>query len=211
MFLNYQDIANNYVPNNIINEFDTPRSYTKLNPMEKSKPYELYNAKNELEGYFWNQGDSLNLEFNIDGEITVESDAIILYAFGQTPFSTKGKIGQRAYNIADLRSWTCVGVSTSCVWVQDSEFTYPENGLKSIYLSAEDYLKNKNIVVRLYNFRFEQIHEKTFSGEPKIIFTITKELSETLKKGIYYCSLTCVSDETCQTIFGPEDCKLLVK
>lgn len=212
MFLNYQNIANNYTPNNIIKEFDKPQSYTKLDPKQSSKPYENYNSKGDLEGYFWYYGDVLNLEFNIDGEITIESDAILFSTQGEAPNSfTPGYIGQRAYNIVDLASWTCVGVSDTYSWQKDSEFTYPEANGRKVYLSASDYLKDKKIVVRLYNFRFEQIYESTFEGNSRVVFPITKELSEKLLRGIYYCSLMCVSENTCQTIFNTSDCKLLVK
>jgi hypothetical protein len=211
MFLHYQDISKNYTPNNICKEYTTPRSYTKLDGNDLSKPYELMNAKNELEGYFWNYGDVLNLEFNITGEITVESDAVILYVNNETPFNIVAPIiGQRAYNVADLKSWTCVSVEPA-VWREDIEFTYPEVTDRSIYISADDYLKNKQFILRLYNFRYEQIYETTHSGTSKLIFPITKDLSNKLVKGIYYCSLTCVSEDTTQSLFGPSDCKLLVK
>ena len=97
MFLNYQDIAGNYQPpNNLIRSFPVGKSYTKLDPIQASKPYEEYNAKGELIGYFWHYGESLNLEFNIDGEITIEGDAIVLSVKGQTPPQIVGHPKQRA-------------------------------------------------------------------------------------------------------------------
>lgn len=213
MFLNYQDIANNYIPNNLISEFNTPKSYTKLDSNLASKPYECYNAKGELEGYFWMYGNTLNLEFNIDGEITVETDAVLYRSAGLCPKeNTVGKIGQRIYNIVDIRSWTCKAFEdNSFVWEEDTEFIYPAGTDRSVYVSAEDYLKDKQLIFRIYNFRMEEIHRKNFDGKSKIIIPIDPELSRQLVRGIYYCSLTAVSDRTCETIFGPQDCKLLVK
>lgn len=69
MFTNYQNLSENYIPNNLSKNKTKPRSYTKLNPCEITKPYELYNAKNELEGYYWYYGNTINLEFDIDGEV----------------------------------------------------------------------------------------------------------------------------------------------
>lgn len=73
MFSNYQNIPENYTPNNLHKEFKKPCSYTKLDSDKTTLPYELYNAKGELEGYFWYQGNTINLEFNIDGEIVDET------------------------------------------------------------------------------------------------------------------------------------------
>lgn len=69
MFSNYQNLSENYIPNNLSQQLTKPCSYTKLNPCEITKPYELYNAKNELEGYYWYYGNTINLEFEIDGEV----------------------------------------------------------------------------------------------------------------------------------------------
>ena len=85
MFTSYQNLSEYYIPNNLSKKLTSPKSYTKLDPNEKSKPYELYNAKGELEGYYWHEGDQLVLDFSIDGEVTVESSAIIFDAHGETP------------------------------------------------------------------------------------------------------------------------------
>lgn len=69
MFTNYQNLSENYIPNNLSQNKTKPYSYTKFNPCEITKPYELYNAKNELEGYYWYYGNTINLDFSIDGEV----------------------------------------------------------------------------------------------------------------------------------------------
>ena len=69
MFTNYQNLSEYYIPNNLSQYQNKPCSYTKLNPCEITKPYELYNAKNELEGYYWYYGNIINLDFSIDGEV----------------------------------------------------------------------------------------------------------------------------------------------
>ena len=69
MFTSYQNLSENYIPNNLAKDKRIPCSYTKLNPCELTRPYELYNAKNELEGYYWYYGNTINLEFEIDGEV----------------------------------------------------------------------------------------------------------------------------------------------
>lgn len=213
MFLNYQNLADNYIPNNLINAFPRRMSDSKLDPLDASKPFEEYNTKGELIGYFWRYGETLNLEFNIDGEITLENDALIFKTRGQTPNEkTMGKVGQRLYNIIDLRSWTCVAKTNGrYLWNEDEQFTYPLRSNRSVYLSAEDYLKDKEVEVTLYNFRMEPICKKVFPGRPTVIFGIDKELSQHLVKGIYYCSVAVFNDSVYYTIFDSNDCNLLVK
>ena len=201
------------MPNNLINAFPLRIKDSKLNPIDASKPYEEYNVKGELEGYFWRYGDTLNLEFNLDGEITLEGDAIIVSGVGQAPtVHTVGKVGQRLYNITDFKSYTCVAVTSGkYVWQEDEVFTYPSSAERSVYVSASDYLKDKNVEVTIYNFRMEPICKKVYTGSTIIIFPIDKELSDTLVKGIYYCSLRVFTDTTSVLAFEPTDCKLLVK
>ena len=213
MFLNYQDIAANYTPNNLYKKFPQYSNASKLQPLDITKPYEEYDIKGNLIGYYWYYGNTINLDFTIDGEITVESDALILSNKGEYPDQTTvGKLRQKCYNIVDFISWTCTGIiDNSYIWTQDSEFTYPEYSDRPVYVSSEDYLKDKKILVTIYNFRHEPIVDKLFEGSPNIVFTIDKELSQLLIKNVYYCSLTVFNDDTNITIFSIEDCKLVVK
>ena len=212
MFTNYQNLSEYYIPNNLSKSFDKPQSYTKLDPIAGSKPYELYNAKGELEGYYWYYGNLLNLEFNIDGEITVESNAIIYKTAGQCPtYNTEGRIGQKIYNIVDFKSWQCVGYKKSqYLWLEDKEFTYPIKGDK-VYLSADKYLADKTLKLTIYNFRYESVYEKSFTRSSTIIVPIDESLSNKLMKGVYYCTLEVAGPNVCETLFGIDDCKLLVK
>ena len=213
MFLNYQNIADNYIPNNLQTAFPHNVAESKLNPLDASKPYEEYDVKGNLCGYFWRYGETLNLEFQIDGEITVEDDAIILTTAGSIPDQTMGSyVGQRAYNIIDCTSWTCAAiVGDKFVWNMDAEFSYPETAQRSIYISADDYLKDKVAKVTLYNFRMEPIVEKAFPASSKVVFPIDKELSLQLQKGIYYCKVSISNDLINQIVFDTVDCQLVVK
>lgn len=207
MFLNYHNIADNYTPNNLVKRFPTGKSYTKLCSQAASKPYEEYDIKGNLIGYYWHYQQTLNLEFNIDGEITIESDALVLTTAGETPDIAQGTINQRAYNIVDLRSWTCTAqVGSTYVWTEDSEFTYDENGTKDVYISAEDYLKDKYVQVTIYNFRMNPIHTQKFKGSPKVILAIDKELSQKMTCGVYYCEAVVFDDDVTIPVFTKQDC-----
>lgn len=213
MFLNYDNIAKNYTPNNLICSFPSGKSYTKLFPVQASKPYEEYNKQGDLIGYFWRYGETLNLEFNIEGEITVESDAIVYIEEGDGPtISTEGELGKRAYNITDLVSWTLTKiVENNYIWEPDTEFIYDENSDVSVYISAEDFLSDKNVEVVIYNFRMEPVYNKIYEGTSKIVLPITREISEQMKRGIYYCELSVFNSDLSMKIFDSHDCVLLVK
>lgn len=216
MFRNYQNLADNYRPNNLQCAFQRDRKTSKLAPLEASQPYEEYNIKGELIGYYWRLGETVNLEFNIDGEITVASDTIVYRTSGKAPDEyTAGTIGTRILNVIDFRSWTCVGVTDHDLydtyeWVEDNEFTYDVQG-KTTYIPADNYLKDKHVEVALYNFRMEPIVKKTYAGKSTIIFDIDSELAKKLPRGIYYCSVDVIDRESTINIFDPNDCQLSIK
>lgn len=213
MFLNYQNVSPSYYPDNITQKFPVGKSYTKLDPIQASKPYEEYDFAGNLIGYYWHYGDTLKLEFNIDGEIMIENDAIVLNHVGETPSENiPAYVGQKCYNIVDLKSWTCTHVlKNQSYWKQDEEFTYPTEDGRSVYISADEYIKDKVVELVIYNFRHEKLYIETYQGTSTIIFDITSEVSKTLKEGIYYCSLRVFNDNTSITIFNNDDCKLIVR
>ena len=213
MFTNYQNLSEYYTPNNLAKYQQQPSSYTKFNSSNTTLPYELYNAKSELEGYFWNYGETITLDFSIDGYFTMNDNDRILYKAGEKPsINTEGRLGQKIYNIIDYKSWECKSYSHSeYIWEEDKEFTYPLNTKQFVYIDASDYLKDKMITFRLYNFRYEEIYTKNISGSPEIKIFIDTEINKLLTKGIYYCSLEVIGNNSCEKVFDVTDCKLLIK
>lgn len=191
MFTSYECLEKTYVtPNNIKPEKSCEQE-SNITSCRPRKPYEDCNVKGELTGYWWNYGDTINLDFHITGDIVVEDDAIVYTAINDKPTEeTIGVAGQKAYNITDLKSWTCDIIDNVCIWVEDEEFTNPEAGSRNIYVSAEEYVKNRYITFTLYNFRMEEIDKQTFEGATDIIYEINEELSNKLVKGVYYGKLT---------------------
>lgn len=210
MFSSYQT-KNCTVPNNLVASFPSSVKTCKLEPIDGSKPYEEYDAKGNLVGYFWKYGETLNLEFNITGELTIESDAIIYRGQGEKPSSsTRGYVGQKCYNIIDLISWTCVAsVDRLYTWQVDNMFN--PMGSKSVYISAKDYLKDKELIFTIYNFRHEKILCNKYVGTDRLIVPITAEISKKLNRGVYYCSLDVVGKDIQTNIFSNTDCILTVK
>ena len=72
MFDNYENLADDYVPNNLRPSHPPKKPCSdNLDPCRPNKPYEDYDAKNNLVGYWWYYGNTFNLEFNIEQEATI--------------------------------------------------------------------------------------------------------------------------------------------
>lgn len=210
MFDNYNNQNTDYIPNNL--------GYACRKPMAYPIPYVEYNTEGEQSGYYWYYGDTVNLVFELTGEVTVEGDSILYFISGEEPSEdTEGEIGQKAYNLNDLISWTCVGIIDdgiiTYVWNKDDEFIYPETGEKGVYIPASKYINGMTAIAKIYNFRFEEVYSEEFDASNEITLSIGRELSEKLIKGTYYITLTLV-DKTVQNyipIFRDKECVITVK
>lgn len=180
-------------------------------------PYESKNAYGETEGYRWYYGDAITLNFHLTGEFTVDSNSIIYTAHNDAPTeSTVGTIDQKAYNITDLISWTCVAiVGTTYTWEQDREFIYDPSANQMVYISAKELVKSKYAVVKIYDRMHAVVLEKQFNeGLTDIRLDISTEESETLfPRGIYNCELCLFDTATSSkmTIIDASDCILMVE
>ena len=159
MFSGYENLDDQYIPNNLRPCPIVPPTCEpcpSLKPCKPNLPYEEYNMQGELVGYWWYQGDTVNLEFNISGEVVVEGS--------QT------------------------------------------------YITAEDFLQDKQITVKLYNFRREIIAQQTYPGNTTITFSIDDKLAKELVQGVYYTTLEVWSwDVFNKTLIKQEQCTLTIK
>ena len=197
MFDNYNNQNTNYIPNNLTYDGKSPQSY----PI----PYTDYNAEEEKIGYYWYYGDTVNLSFDITGEMTVESNSIIYYISGQYPtINTVGELNQKAYNVADLLSWTLTAIEvdeglTEYIWTADDEFENPQEGDKQVYITASDYIRGMTAQIKIHNFRYEVVYtEEQKVNSNEVTLSIGKDLSDKLVKGTYYITLTLI-DEAVQS------------
>lgn len=73
MFDSYDNIKDHYIPSNK----PTPPTQNDsiYHPLKPNKPFEKYNAEGELIGYYWYYGDTVNLEFTIEGEVVNEDSS----------------------------------------------------------------------------------------------------------------------------------------
>lgn len=166
IFDNYQNLNQEYIPNNLPNCPPKVKcsEESKLEPCLPNKPYEQYDAKGNLIGYWWYYGNTITLDFDITGEVTYEGN--------------------------------------------------------DKYLTPDEFLKDKEIKLEVFNFRFEKIFSKVYNykmmkqedGRIAVIFDILPDLANQLVKGIYYVSLTVWKEgELVDTIFGTDNATFTIK
>lgn len=212
MFTNYDNISDNYIPNNLRLSAPTPRKVFDYDP-----PYDEFNIKGNLIGYSWYYGESFDLTLSIDKTIYVEESALIYNQSGAGPDDSRpGFIGQRAYNIVDNTTWVCVAIRMNedgsnykkeenqygttfiiyedsfvqYVWVKQPDFTYPENGTKPIQLKSLPNIESKTIKMDIVNFRWEPMYSDELPGASSVTFHISPTDSKKILKGIYYVTFT---------------------
>lgn len=204
MFDNYNNLPQNYVPSN-----------TACTPSVEitKKPFELFDSGNNCIGYWWRYGDSVQLQIILSGEVTVNGDSIVYKVSGEAPtIHTVGEISQKAYNVIDLRSWTCTIIENNeYTWVEDAEFTYVTGGNKSVYLDISQYLLGKTVRATIYNFRYEQMFNQIYTGNPIINIPIFGELAQSLVKGLYYLEVVVCDTVADNYVTVIDNCQLLVK
>ena len=74
MFSNFNNIDTTYQPNPFQPKYPTNCCTNNATPASPNKPYEILSAdKSRVVGYFWYYGNSVDLIFDVVGEITSES------------------------------------------------------------------------------------------------------------------------------------------
>ena len=184
MFDNYNNIDPNYIPNNT-----TCKEITYIE-IDNSNPKKAYDAKGRFVGYTWQQGDTFDLLLSIDLSIKVNSDIIFTESGAAPAINTVAEIGQQAYNIKDIKSWTCIAIDTIdnekvYTWVEDEYFTYPSNGKIPVKLSPD--MTGKNLSLCVYNFRWNLVHEFSVSESTSLICSVDSNLTNKFIPGVYYC------------------------
>ena len=193
IFTNYDNLDKNYIPNNV-----SPQCYDDIIE-EDVLPRPFYNLKGNFVGYTWNQDDTFKWEIDLNKEILVESNALIYDVKDVKPTeTTQGSIGQKAYNVIDIKSWLCVGFTEETyIWKEDESFTYPQNGDKKIILKP---IVLGNLSLDLYDFRWEHINTfSNFNGN-KLLVEFDKSINELISQGIYYGILKNTNDADTKTI-----------
>lgn len=196
MFENYENLSSQYIPSNLNK---TPCAPCNTEPKQ---PFEDYDAEGKLVGYWWNYGDTINLGFELTGEVVAEDtyisirDFIInknikiqLYNFRHELIDTQlfsGKDHQDFTYTVDYK----VNNST-----QGTRYTY-SNGT----YSPVDLPKNFVAGVTYYN-----------QNPVTVNYSIDSSLSSKLTRGVYYCSLIIYDENSSITVISQNDFTLTVK
>ena len=72
MFEDFSNISTSYIPNMFQPKYPTLQKEEKIQSVNPNKPYEVIGRDGVLKGYFWYYGNSVDLIFNVSGEITLE-------------------------------------------------------------------------------------------------------------------------------------------
>lgn len=204
------------IPDNLIETLNyPPQCPPRVELARPNRPYEEYDVNGNVIGYSWYQGDTVDLAFHIDGKICVEGNAIVYTAYGDVPTSaTVGVIGQKCYNIVDLKSWTCTAIAeTVYTWTLDATFTNPGTSARSYYISASSYLTGKIFRFKILNFRKEIIFESQQNAATDIHFSLDRENSLKIARGTYTVVLDAINTEETEvvSIIAGTDCQLFVR
>ena len=98
MFDNYENLANNYIPSNLKPCYPPcpPKDQCScLNPAHIDKPYANYDIEGNLIGYWWYYGNTLTLQFTINGEVIIDGSNEYISA---DDFVKNKKITMNLYN-----------------------------------------------------------------------------------------------------------------
>lgn len=81
---------------------------------------------------------------------------------------------------------------------------------EEIKMSAEEYVKDSTIRIRILNFRMEEIFSTSVDGATQFSLMIDSELAQKLVKGVYYLDIDLIKGETVNTLFSGDDCTITV-
>lgn len=181
MFDTYDNLPIDYIPTNITS------NATSCVVDGIHLPNKEYNVKGEFVGYTWTHGETFELLFSRKTVIKVKADSLIYSIAGMSPdIVTAGYVGQKSYNTADKKSWTCVSASNGVyVWAEDEELTYILEGTVELDMTPD--MTNSELQLELSNFRWEPIHTLSNKGAIDILLQVDKDITEMLKPGVYHC------------------------
>lgn len=147
-------------------------------------------------GYWWKYGDSIKIPISANLTISVDSHSFIYDVPGECPSMYQpGFVGQKAYNIVDVQSWTMIRYVPETgmyLWAKDEKLTYPSNGELSLEIMPN--MKGKKIVAQIVNFRKEEIFKFEFCDMNKCFIELDKEKSSKLLRGNYYLIINYETD-----------------
>ena len=183
MFRGFYAEPPGYIPDNMHHRPLPPKTVSLV----KDNLDIILDKNGNKKGYSWNYGETVSIPISVDIPVRIESNAYYTYEVGEEPqLSTVGIPGQKFYNLADVRSWVLTSYvpdARSYIWTEEPRFTFPENGLKKVYVHPD--MTGKYILTEFINFRGEQIAERVFDEVNEINWTVNQQQSLAIPRGIY--------------------------
>lgn len=209
IFDSYDNLKEQYIPSNMNKEPCPPKANPFLDPAIPKKPYCEYNAEGEIVGYWWPYGNTVNLEFDLDGYVTVDGSDVYIDA---RDFIKDKQIKVQIYNfrheVIDTKIYDGKDYQ-SIVYIKAPEVNRHTHGVYYIY---NEETKSYEAVNLPQQYQEKQVYYK--ASDIEIVYPISTDTSVSVfEKGTYYCSLSIISKDLNETVFfeDQECCTLLVK
>lgn len=197
-----------YIPDNMHKKPLPPR-YVSL---VKDNLDCILDKNGKLKGYSWNYGETIKLPISVKAPVRIEGNAYRTSKPGEVPrLDTQGFIGQKFYNLRDVKSWVLtsyVPSTQSYIWTEEPRFTFPENGQELVYIEPD--MKDKYILVEFINFRGEQMFERVYDEVLETIWELDQTESLAIPRGIYDMYIY-VGDNHRPELLGRDEYKKLTK
>lgn len=197
MFNSFYNIPCCYIPDNMHPKCK-PAGVRKLTNTNLDV---ILDKKGKFKGYSWNYGETVSIPLTVNFPIRIETDAQYTYDPDFIPgHDTQGKIGQKFYNLASVKSYflkSYLPTEKWFMWEEESLFTYPEDG--HMLVDVKPDMKGRYILAEFLNFRGEQIFEEVYYGVNSAELEINIPGSLQIPRGIYslaiYVGTTLPEDE----------------
>ena len=204
LFDNYDNLGSQYIPSNMNCQNTVPKNNPFLEPVGPKRPYEERNAQGELIGYWWTYGDTVDLDFELSGDVTIDGEdsyidvrdfikdkqlKIELFNFRHEEINTT------IYEGKDYATQTTYKVADVCKLTSGIYYTYNNGTYEPVVLPT-------NYQAGVVYYEQEPIH---------VVKPIDLTLSQELVKGTYYCSFSIISTDLSATVFYQDSCTLVVK
>lgn len=204
IFDNYDNLKDQYIPSNMNRKPCPPKANPFLDPAIPKKPYCEYNAEGNIVGYWWPYGNTVNLEFELDGGVTTEGNYIDVRDFIKDK-QLQIKLYNFRHEVIDTKVYDGKDYQK---FIEVNHITDKTTGIFYIYDEETDSYN----IVKLPD-AFEE-GKKYYISNPDpvcVIYPIDENMSATLEKGTYYCSLSIIAKGLKETVFYEENCTLMVK
>lgn len=206
IFDSYDNLSNEYIPSNMNKPPKPPKANPYFDPAIPKLPYCDYNAEGDIVGYWWPYGNTVNLEFDLEGCLTVE---------GSQQFVSIRNFLQNKQLKVDIYNFRHEIIDTMLFdgnqfqsYIKADNVTSESKGIFYIY----DEEKKEYIAVSLPSgYQEGQTYYIENPEPPFIIYPIDVDKSALFEKGTYYCSLAIIDKYLHDTILPQDLCTLTVR